>query len=122
MSENPPQGECRLYLPGHRVHPIQARKAAAAPGAAIHSVAVEAEVIVLHTSNAVWRCRSHNQLRLLRLARERLPEVRLVETWGVLRIGRGSVRDLISISTEPDSWTYCRDTTLSVNRALRPEL
>ncbi len=109
MSDKPERGECRLYLPGHRVHPIQARKAAAEQGSTVHSVTVEGEVIALHTSNGVWLCRSHAQTRLLRLAEQRLPDFRLIARWSVLRIGLGSVRNLISLSNEDvGPWTPCR--------------
>ena len=100
--------ECRLYAPGHRVHPIQARKAAAESGVAVDSVVLEGDLILLNASNKLWRCRSHSPGRVWRLAQERPAEIRLIMRWGVLRVGLGSVRELLCLAQAQEPWTDCR--------------
>lgn len=97
---------CGIYKPGHQVHPIQARKAAAVPGIAAELLGIEGSTVVLVVGDGVRRYGNHDPRRLLVFMREH-PDVFLVEPWGVLRVGGGGHRFLFSVMKDGPQLQPC---------------
>lgn len=87
---------CGIYLPGHRVHYIQARKASGERGEPAAVLEATESTIVLAVAGGLRVYGNHDPRRLLLLAQGH-PEVMLIERWHMLRIGGGSVRRLFSL-------------------------
>lgn len=88
---------CGLYLPGHQVHYIQARKAAADAGVAVEVLGLRGDALVLSVGDGVRLYRNHHPQRVLVLARDH-GKARLIERYSVLRVGGGNTRAVFSLA------------------------
>lgn len=88
--------KCGLYVPGHQVHWIQARKASADRGVPADVLGVENDVLVFAVGDGLRLFTNHHPERVVVLAREH-GEVALIERWGILRIGRGHLFSVASL-------------------------
>ena len=80
--------QCGLYLPGHQVHFIQARKALADRGVPVELVDAEDSVLVFALRDGLVTYGNHDTRRV-RVFIGEFGAVSLVERWGVLRVGPG---------------------------------
>ena len=85
--------QCGLFLPGHQVHHIQARKASADRGVPVELVYVEDSLLVFAMRGGLAAYSNHDTRRVNVFVSE-FGEVSLVEHWGVLRVGRGHLFSL----------------------------
>jgi hypothetical protein len=87
---------CGIYSPGHRVHFIQARKAAAEQGEPATLLGIRDSTIVLGVGEGVRVYGNHDPRRVQVFAEE-FGEVHLIERWHVLRIAGIGRRWLFSL-------------------------
>lgn len=80
--------QCGLFLPGHQVHHIQARKASGDRGEPVELVGAEGSVLVFALHDGLAAYGNHNPRRVQVLIHE-FGEAYLVQRWGVLRVGPG---------------------------------
>ena len=88
---------CGIYSPGHRVHFIQARKAAAEEGEPATLLRIRESTIVLAVGGGVRVYGNHDPRRVQAIAERLGEEVSLIDRWHVLRIAGGPQRWLFSL-------------------------
>ena len=100
---------CGIYGAGHRVHFIQAHKAAAEKGQPAILLGIRDSTIVLAVGDGVRVYGNHDPRRVQVFAEEFGEEVSLIERWHVLRIGGGGRRWLFSLVANGPPHRRCQE-------------
>lgn len=107
----PPLSACCLYLPGHRVHPIQARKAWQddAPPEAGTLLDADATTVTVRVGEEDLRLRNHETRRLALVARAAGGRVELSRRRSVLWVRHPKGAHMFSIVREGIDWRACEE-------------
>jgi hypothetical protein len=98
---------CGIYSPGHRVHFIQARKAAAEKGEPATLLGIRDSTIVLGVGDGVRVYGNHDPRRVQAFADQLGEEVSLIQHWHVLRIAGDGRWWLFSLVTNGPPQRRC---------------
>ena len=115
MAEIPPTKPCTLYVPGHTVHFIQARRSCEEPGEQEHGRirAIQQGVIAFETATGIRTYRNHETACLRAILVAHGAEAILDGRWQLLKVPHDGGSYYFCVAPASAPWRRCRSDTPS---------